>query len=95
MSSAVKMLEGKIPVQAPIVKRSTMNPDARFKAFELLSHDSQTNVSNGSQSSRIQKSISMDGPWIGSEFSIESKDEIIEYSSSTKLLKDLYDVNLD
>jgi hypothetical protein len=72
-----------------------MNQDARFKAFELLSHDSQTNVSNGSQSSQIQKSISMDGPWTDSEFSIESKDEIIEYSSSTKLLKDLYDVNLD
>ena len=50
MSSAVKMLEGQIPVQAPIVKRSTMNPDARFKAFELLSHDSQTHVSNGSES---------------------------------------------
>ncbi|XP_061968479.1 probable LRR receptor-like serine/threonine-protein kinase At1g53430 [Populus nigra] len=95
MSSAVKMLEGQIPVQAPIVKRSTMNQDARFKAFELLSHDSQTNVSNGSQSSQIQKSISMDGPWTDSEFSIKSKDEIIEYSSSTKLLKDLYDVNLD
>ncbi|KAG6793754.1 hypothetical protein POTOM_002977 [Populus tomentosa] len=94
MSSAVKMLEGRIPVQAPIVKRSTMNPDARFKAFELLSHDSQTHVSNGSQSSQTQKSISMDGPWIDSEFSIESKDEIID-SSSSKLLKDLYDVNLD
>nr|TKS01985.1 putative LRR receptor-like serine/threonine-protein kinase [Populus alba] len=92
MSSAVKMHEGQIPVQAPIVKRSTMNQDARFKAFELLSHDSQTHVSNGSQSSRIQKSISMDGPWMDSEFSIESKDEIIEYSSSTKLLKDLYDI---
>ncbi|XP_011002771.1 PREDICTED: probable LRR receptor-like serine/threonine-protein kinase At1g53430 [Populus euphratica] len=94
MSSAVKMLEGQIPVQAPIVKRSTMDQDARFKAFELLSHDSQTHVSNGSQSSQIQKSISMDGPWMDSEFSIQSKDEIID-SSSTKLLKDLYDVNLD
>ncbi|KAJ6950005.1 hypothetical protein NC651_003854 [Populus alba x Populus x berolinensis] len=90
MSSAVKMHEGQIPVQAPIVKRGTMNQDARFKAFELLSHDSQTHVSNGSQSSRIQKSISMDGPWIDSEFSIESKDEIID-SSSSKLIKDLYD----
>ncbi|KAL3612339.1 hypothetical protein D5086_003359 [Populus alba] len=95
LEDKVKMHEGQIPVQAPIVKRSTMNQDARFKAFELLSHDSQTHVSNGSQSSRIQKSISMDGPWMDSEFSIESKDEIIEYSSSTKLLKDLYDVNLD
>uniref|UniRef100_A0A6N2KPZ1 non-specific serine/threonine protein kinase n=1 Tax=Salix viminalis TaxID=40686 RepID=A0A6N2KPZ1_SALVM len=93
MSSAVRMLEGQIPVQAPIIKRSGMNPDARFKAFELLSHDSQTHVSNGSQSSRIQKSMSMDGPWIDSEISIESKDEITN-SSSNKLLGDLYDVNI-
>ncbi|KAG6790373.1 hypothetical protein POTOM_006526 [Populus tomentosa] len=57
MSSAVKMVEGQIPVQAPIVKRSTMNQDARFKAFELPSHDSQTHVSNGSQSSQIQEHI--------------------------------------
>ncbi|KAJ6423498.1 hypothetical protein OIU84_024455 [Salix udensis] len=93
MSSAVRMLEGQIPVQAPIIKRSGMNPDARFKAFELLSHDSQTHVSNGSQSSQIQKSMSMDGPWIDSEISIESKDEITN-SSSNKLLGDLYDVNI-
>ncbi|KAJ6753885.1 PROMASTIGOTE SURFACE ANTIGEN PROTEIN PSA [Salix purpurea] len=93
MSSAVRMLEGQIPVQAPIVKRSGMNPDARFKAFELLSQDSQTHVSNGSQSSQIQKTISMDGPWIDSEISIESKDEITN-SSSSKLLGDLYDVNI-
>ncbi|KAJ6776188.1 PROMASTIGOTE SURFACE ANTIGEN PROTEIN PSA [Salix koriyanagi] len=78
---------------APIVKRSGMNPDARFKAFELLSQDSQTHVSNGSQSSQIQKTISMDGPWIDSEISIESKDEITN-SSSSKLLGDLYDVNI-
>ncbi|KAJ6301667.1 hypothetical protein OIU77_015890 [Salix suchowensis] len=93
MSSAVRMLEGQIPVQAPIVKRSGMNPDARFKAFELLSQDSQTHVSNGSQSSQTQKTISMDGPWIDSEISIESKDEITN-SSSSKLLGDLYDVNI-
>ncbi|KAJ6950017.1 LRR receptor-like serine/threonine-protein kinase [Populus alba x Populus x berolinensis] len=41
MSSAVKMLEGQIPVQVPKVKRSTMNQDARNKqhwrawSFEL------------------------------------------------------------
>ncbi|KAJ6314327.1 hypothetical protein OIU78_017905 [Salix suchowensis] len=93
MSSAVRMLEGQIPVQAPIIKRSGMNPDARFKAFELLSQDSQTHVSNGSQSSQTQKTISMDGPWIDSEISIESKDEITN-SSSSKLLGDLYDVNI-
>ncbi|KAJ6423526.1 hypothetical protein OIU84_024482 [Salix udensis] len=88
MSSAVRMVEGQIPVQAPIVKRSAMNPDARFKAFEFLSQDSQTHVSNESQSSQIQKSISID-----SEFPI-STDEI-KNSSSSKLLEDLYDVNFD
>ncbi|KAJ6776163.1 PROMASTIGOTE SURFACE ANTIGEN PROTEIN PSA [Salix koriyanagi] len=74
--------------KAPIVKRSAMNQDARFKAFELLSQDSQTHVSNESQSSQIQKSISID-----SEFPF-SKDEITN-SSSSKLLEDLYDVNFD
>ena len=88
MSSAVRMLEGQIPVQAPIVKRSAMNQDARFKAFELLSQDSQTQLSNESQSSQIQTSISID-----SEFPI-SKDEITN-SSSSKLLQDLYEVILD
>ena len=88
MSSAVRMLEGQIPVQAPIVKRSAMNQDARFKAFELLSQDSQTQLSNESQSSQIQTSISID-----SEFPI-SKDEITN-SSSSKLLEDLYELNLD
>ena len=75
MSSAVSMIEGQIPVQAPIVKRGTMNEEARFKAFELLSQDSQTHVSNTSQSSLVQKSISMDGPWMDSEISTQSMDE--------------------
>ncbi|KAL3576558.1 hypothetical protein D5086_021841 [Populus alba] len=54
MSSAVRMIEGQIPVQAPIVKRGTMNEEARFKAFELLSQDSQAHVSNTSQSSLLK-----------------------------------------
>ncbi|KAJ6292957.1 hypothetical protein OIU78_025018 [Salix suchowensis] len=75
MSSAVKMMEGQIPVQAPVVKRGTMNEEARFKAFELLSQDSQTRVSSISQtSSQVQKSISMDGPWMDSEISTQSMD---------------------
>ncbi|GKV05084.1 hypothetical protein SLEP1_g17128 [Rubroshorea leprosula] len=47
MSSVVSMIEGKIAVQAPIIKRSNMSPDsqARFKAFEKLSKDSQNHVS--------------------------------------------------
>ncbi|KAI9385735.1 hypothetical protein POPTR_011G106400v4 [Populus trichocarpa] len=75
MSSAVSMIEGQIPVQAPIVKRGTMNEEARFKAFELLSQDSQAHVSNTSQSSLVQKSISMDGPWMDSEISTQTMDE--------------------
>jgi len=34
-----RMLEGKIPVQAPIINRSSMDQEARFKAFEPLSQD--------------------------------------------------------
>ena len=40
MSSVVSMLEGKITVQAPMIKLDRMNPDMRFKAFEMLSLDS-------------------------------------------------------
>lgn len=50
MSSVVSMIEGKIPVQAPIVKRRGTNERLRFKAFERLSYDSQTYVSRGSES---------------------------------------------
>ena len=63
MSSVVSMLEGKIAVQAPIVKKSSMNQDMRFKAFEKLSQDSQSHVSAFSQESQVQGSIS-NGPWI-------------------------------
>ncbi|XP_076883597.1 putative LRR receptor-like serine/threonine-protein kinase At1g53430 [Bidens hawaiensis] len=45
MSAVVKMLEGKMPVQPPIVKRDAGNPDMRFKAFDLILHDSQTQLS--------------------------------------------------
>ncbi|KAK9907152.1 hypothetical protein M0R45_002397 [Rubus argutus] len=51
MSSVVSMLEGKSPIQAPLIKRNSMEQDARFKAFERLSQDSQTHVSAFSQDS--------------------------------------------
>ncbi|MCD9643975.1 hypothetical protein HAX54_031887 [Datura stramonium] len=88
MSSVVSMLEGKLPVQAPIVKRNTSDDEMRFKAFEKLSHDSQ--VSTYSQDSQVQ---SMNAPWSDSSVSasLPGKDE----SSSSKLLPDLYNVNLD
>uniref|UniRef100_A0A5B6ZU26 non-specific serine/threonine protein kinase n=1 Tax=Davidia involucrata TaxID=16924 RepID=A0A5B6ZU26_DAVIN len=96
MSSVVSMLEGKSPIQAPIIKRSSLNEDMRFKAFEKLSQDSQTHVSTFSQNSQVQRSISsMDGPWIDSSISIQSKNETGDHGSSSKLLPDLYDVHLD
>lgn len=94
MSSVVSMVEGKIPVQAPIIKRGSIDQDARFKAFEILSHDSQTHISKLSHDSHDQRSMSIDGPWIDSSVSLPSHDASQEHSSS-KLLKDLYDVNLE
>ncbi|CAI8593283.1 unnamed protein product [Vicia faba] len=84
MSSVVSMLEGNTPIQAPIIKRSDSTSGARFKAFELLSHDSQTNVSSTSlQDSRELRGKSMDGPWVDSSISYPSKDD---YSSSDRLI---------
>ncbi|KAG9143373.1 hypothetical protein Leryth_022224 [Lithospermum erythrorhizon] len=96
MSSVVKMLEGKIPVQAPLIKRGEGNEEMRFKAFELLSHDSQTHVSSStvSQESQVIKSSSIDGQWVDSLVS-DPMDESLYPSSSSKLLPDLYDVKLD
>lgn len=93
MSSVVKMLEGKIPVQAPIIKRSTEDQDARFKAFENLSQDSQTHVSVFSHESR-DKGLYMDGPWVDSSISLTSKDDTQGSSSSARLLNDVSDVNV-
>ncbi|CAJ1978453.1 unnamed protein product [Sphenostylis stenocarpa] len=84
MSSVVSMLEGKIPIQAPIIKRSESNQDIRFKAFELLSQDSQTLVSSAhSEESMKQRHKSEDGPWIDSSISLPSGDD---YASSSKLI---------
>lgn len=93
MSSVVSMLEGKIPVQAPLVKRGAMGEDIRFKAFEVLSQDSQSRASVLSQdSSREQRGVSMDGPWVDTSVSIPSdrdeRDETGDHSSSNKLLPD-------
>ncbi|KAK4567565.1 hypothetical protein RGQ29_003365 [Quercus rubra] len=97
MSSVVSMIEGKCAIQAPIIKRSETSLDPRFKAFEKLSHDSQTHVSSTFlHDSQTQRDMSMNGPWIDSSFSVQSKDEISgDHSSSSKLLQDLYDVNLE
>ncbi|KAK3198582.1 hypothetical protein Dsin_021997 [Dipteronia sinensis] len=87
MSSVVSMLEGKVPVQAPIIKRCSDNQDARFKAFEILSQDSQSMVSTFSQESHSQRSSSMDGPWRDSSVSLQTTDETRDHSSSSMLLK--------
>ncbi|KAF7822595.1 putative LRR receptor-like serine/threonine-protein kinase [Senna tora] len=87
MSSVVSMLEGKTPIQTPIIKRrdASEGQDARFKAFELLSHDSQTLVSSKfSQESMDQRGKSMDGPWADSSMSLSSGGD--GYSSTAKLL---------
>ncbi|KAK7342810.1 hypothetical protein VNO80_25766 [Phaseolus coccineus] len=84
MSSVVSMLEGKIPIQAPIIKRTETNQDVRFKAFELLSQDSQTHVSSAySQESMQQGHKSEDGPWLDSSVYLQSGDD---YSSDNKLI---------
>ncbi|GAB4846600.1 hypothetical protein Ancab_025606 [Ancistrocladus abbreviatus] len=92
MSSVVSMIEGKSPIQVPTIKRTKMMDNLRFRALELLSEDSQTHVSS-SQQSEVQLCISMDGPFIDS--SITSKDRQRGVSSSSRLLPDLVDVNLD
>ncbi|EXC41541.1 putative LRR receptor-like serine/threonine-protein kinase [Morus notabilis] len=74
MSSVVSMLEGKIPVQALLAKRSSSEQDPRFKAFEKLTHDSQTDNSSYSHDSH-QPGMSIDGPWIDSSVSLQSRDD--------------------
>ena len=46
MSYVVKMLDGKIPVQTPLlVNEVPSRLDMSFTAFDVLSHESQTQVS--------------------------------------------------
>lgn len=91
MSSVVSMLEGKTPIQAPIIKRGEGTQDARFKAFEMLSHDSETHVSSAafSQQSFEQTSKSMGGPWIDSSISLTSRED---YSSTNSLIRGSHNV---
>ncbi|GJY70839.1 probable LRR receptor-like serine/threonine-protein kinase [Tanacetum coccineum] len=66
MSKVVSMLEGKIPVQTAVVKRGAMDADMRFRAFEMLSQDSQTLTSIASGDSQLPRTTSSDGPWVDS-----------------------------
>ncbi|KAJ9537779.1 hypothetical protein OSB04_030512 [Centaurea solstitialis] len=66
MSAVVSMLDGKIPVQPPLVKRSGADgaADMRFRAFEMLSQDSQTQTSFTSGSTQPLKRMSTDDPLV-------------------------------
>ncbi|XP_010552133.1 PREDICTED: probable LRR receptor-like serine/threonine-protein kinase At1g53430 [Tarenaya hassleriana] len=93
MSSVVSMLEGKMKVQAPLVKReAAAGAAARFRAFELLSQDSETQVSSFERERQDQSNVSTNAPWIDSSVSLPSKDvsqqQEFSSSSSRKLLND-------
>ena len=93
MSSVVSMLQGKIPVQPPLVHKSSLDKGARFKAFERLIQDSQTDDSSYSHDTHDQIGISMDGTSKGFSDSFKGKDDKQESSPSSKVLKDLSDKN--
>ncbi|KAL7592833.1 hypothetical protein Lser_V15G35062 [Lactuca serriola] len=84
MSSVVKMLEGKLPLLPPVVKRGVGNTDMKFKAFDMMSHDSQTQVSTISADSQ--------GPSLWNDTSLYKDETQVTASSGTKLLPDLYEV---
>ncbi|KAI3789528.1 hypothetical protein L2E82_02327 [Cichorium intybus] len=66
MSAVVSMLDGKIPVQPPLVKRSGMDDAMRFRAFEMISQDSQTRSSIVSSDDQRPLSTTTGGPWVDS-----------------------------
>ncbi|KAI3949264.1 hypothetical protein MKX01_031617 [Papaver californicum] len=104
MSSVVSMLEGRIPVQAPIVGQNSKADEMRLRAFERRSYDSEPQTSSASQDIQTE-SRSNDGPWINSSLLNQDEeddeddkydgddDETREYSSQGKLLPDQYDKN--
>ncbi|KAH0854019.1 hypothetical protein HID58_092675 [Brassica napus] len=106
MSSVVSMLEGKIKVEPPLVKREADPTGAaamRFRAFELLSQDSESQASTFERDREQKSSSSMDGPWVDSSFSAPGKDGNVKQeeeeerssSSSRKLLDELTEVKVE
>ncbi|WZY93181.1 hypothetical protein YC2023_065510 [Brassica napus] len=106
MSSVVSMLEGKIKVEPPLVKREADPTGAaamRFRAFELLSQDSESQASTFERDREQKTSTSMDGPWVDSSFSAPGKDGNVKQeeeeerssSSSRKLLDELTEVKVE
>ncbi|OVA14369.1 Armadillo [Macleaya cordata] len=97
MSAVVSMLEGRIPVQAPLVKRDSRTDEMRFRAFEGISYDSQTQMSSFTEESTPQTdSRSMEGgPWrVDSSMSHNSNEQETGEHSSTSS-KHLIDVKLN
>ncbi|XXG67596.1 hypothetical protein AAC387_Pa06g0903 [Persea americana] len=74
MTTVVSMLEGQTAIPFPPVKKVSTSEDWRFKAFERLSQDGQS------------QTMSMDGPWIDSSVSLRSEEETGDYSSTKKPL---------
>ncbi|XP_057958198.1 probable LRR receptor-like serine/threonine-protein kinase At1g53440 isoform X2 [Malania oleifera] len=91
MSSVVRMLEGQIPVQTPII--SGMNQDMRFKAFGNPGQDNLTDFSTFSEDRQMQRGMSMDSPWVDSSISAPSNED--NYSASSSLVPDIYDIKLN
>ncbi|KAF3442365.1 hypothetical protein FNV43_RR16281 [Rhamnella rubrinervis] len=86
MTSVVSMLEQKTPVPVPTMKRISVEQDARLRAFEKLSQDSQIQSSSSFSQDSHQIGTSRDGPWLDSSFSVQSKDYNHDDSSSNRLL---------
>lgn len=99
MSSVVKMLEGKAPIQpTPITKRSDDEDYMRFKAFEILSLDSgpdDITTSSSSKTPVLRSSLSIEGPYVSSTTSIFNESEIQDPPQTSRLLGDLYDTDTD
>ncbi|WCJ41409.1 Leucine-rich repeat transmembrane protein kinase [Euphorbia peplus] len=87
MSSVVKMMEGKIPVQASTIKRASVDNEEppRFKALEILSEDTHSSFSQ----SEVRNNPSTSIPWIDTSLSLPSSSnaEISEDVSESRLLQ--------
>ncbi|XP_058100932.1 probable LRR receptor-like serine/threonine-protein kinase At1g53440 isoform X1 [Magnolia sinica] len=74
MSAAISMLEGKIEVRAPLVKRTSRNENLRFKALDRHSQDSQMH-SISTEGQFLYSSVSTEGPSVYSSVSLRSIEE--------------------
>ncbi|KAF5193683.1 Leucine-rich repeat transmembrane protein kinase, partial [Thalictrum thalictroides] len=74
MSAVVSMLEGHLPVQAPLIRREgSMTDHMRLASIEKLSHDSQRQSSHHSHDSHTHDF--KDGPSVDSSISSFSNEE--------------------